>query len=333
MAHDPRWLRDYLVRDVEDPRINIQSTLTRHFLIELLFPARFAELFEQEIRFALAAGWLLRLVQGPAAGAPPAAARFNAILDALLEGGREASDAAGGRLDLPPYLAGMFSSSPDGMDVCASAIIDFLAWRPPDPDPELIWGNPALNTFAQRWSRELAACQGPRLSVVEPACGSANDYRFLVSYGIAPFLSYTGLDLCEKNIRNARAMFPAVDFRVGNAIEIDAPDKSFDVGFVHDLFEHLSLEAMESASGELCRVARSCLCLHFFNMHDGGEHLVKPVEGYHWNMLSAPGMAEVFAARGGASEIFRIDAFLRERYACADTHNKNAYTFLVTLQA
>ena len=42
-------LCDYLVRDVEDPRINIQSILTRHFLIERLFAKRFDAVMEQEL--------------------------------------------------------------------------------------------------------------------------------------------------------------------------------------------------------------------------------------------------------------------------------------------
>ena len=39
------------------------------------------------------------------------------------------------------------------------------------------------------------------------ACGSANDYRFLHSCGVADFLDYTGYDLCAKNIQNARGIF------------------------------------------------------------------------------------------------------------------------------
>ncbi|HPD48527.1 MAG TPA: hypothetical protein P5279_01495 [Anaerohalosphaeraceae bacterium] len=34
-------LRDYLVQGVEDPRINVQSILSRHFLIAELFGDRF----------------------------------------------------------------------------------------------------------------------------------------------------------------------------------------------------------------------------------------------------------------------------------------------------
>jgi len=61
MRYDRATLRDYLVRDVEDPRINVQSILTRHFLIERLFGKRFDPLAQHELRFALVVNWLLDL--------------------------------------------------------------------------------------------------------------------------------------------------------------------------------------------------------------------------------------------------------------------------------
>ena len=53
MQYDRATLHDYLVRDVEDPRINVKSILTRHFLIGRLFGERFDVLMEQELRFGL----------------------------------------------------------------------------------------------------------------------------------------------------------------------------------------------------------------------------------------------------------------------------------------
>ena len=122
--------------------------------------------------------------------------------------------------------------------------------------------------------------------MLEPACGSANDYRFLHAYGLARLVRYTGFDLCAKNIENARALFPDVSFAVGNVFEIAAPDKAFDLCFVHDLFEHLSLEGMQAAVKEVCRVTRQGLCVGFFNMDEIRDHQVRPVDDYHWNRLS-----------------------------------------------
>ena len=37
MQHEPAKLRDYLVAGIEDPRINLQSILSRHFLVRSVF--------------------------------------------------------------------------------------------------------------------------------------------------------------------------------------------------------------------------------------------------------------------------------------------------------
>ena len=61
MQHDAGMLRDYLVAGVEDPRLNVQSVLSRHFLAHALTGERFSALMEQEIRFAAAMNWLTAL--------------------------------------------------------------------------------------------------------------------------------------------------------------------------------------------------------------------------------------------------------------------------------
>ena len=171
----------------------------------------------------------------------------------------------------------------------------------------------------------------PRL---EPACGSANDYRFLQAYGLGRLVDYTGFDLCAKNAENARALFPGVTFGIGNVFEIAAPAKSFDLCFVHDLFEHLSLEGVQAAVQEVCRVTRRGLCIGFFNMDEIGEHQVRPVEFNSYgsrrgNLLSMARMRESFAARGFAAQVIHIASFLRQQIGCARTHNPNAYTFFL----
>ena len=64
MRHDRGALRDDLVQDVEDPRINVQSALTRHFLLEKLLPGQLQALKEQELRFGVVMTWLLKLLKG-----------------------------------------------------------------------------------------------------------------------------------------------------------------------------------------------------------------------------------------------------------------------------
>lgn len=311
--YDRDTLRDYMIQDVEDPRINIQSILTRHFLIERLFGEQFADLMEHELRFSLVINWLLKLLK--------TSIRVNelhAILDALLEG----QDNAEG-LEVPRYVSETFATL-----ALPNYICDLLSWAPVEttdvPIPEYL-----MSTFQTIWREVLEGEQTGRTSVLEPACGSANDYRFIEAFGIARLLDYVGFDLCEKNILNARQMFPHTRFEVGNVLESDKPDNAFDYCFVHDLFEHLSIEAMEVAIREVCRVTRQDICAGFFNMCDGDEHIVRNVDDYHWNKLSMSKTKAIFERHASAVEVIHIDKFLVSRFGCGDTHNKSAYTFII----
>jgi SAM-dependent methyltransferase len=315
MRHDQAILRDYLVQDVEDPRINVQSILTRHFLIQELFGGRFEDLMEQELRFALVVNWLLRLLKKSIR-----TDHLHAVLDALLAG----EDRAEG-LKIPPYISETFS-----VLALPNYICDLLCWAPVEtteaPIPEYL-----MSTFQLIWQEILADKQPQRISVLEPACGSANDYRFIEAFGIARLLDYTGFDLCDKNISNARGMFPSVCFKVGNVLEIEADNNMFDYCFVHDLFEHLSEEAMETAIAEVCRVTRKAICAGFFNMYDGKRHQIQVVGAYHWNKLSMAETMLIFKRHVSKIQIIHIDTFLRSKFHCEDAHNKEAYIMIVSI--
>ncbi|HVV73946.1 MAG TPA: hypothetical protein VHI52_21005, partial [Verrucomicrobiae bacterium] len=60
--HAPSWLSSYLVSGVEDPRVNLQSILTRHFVVAEVAGNQFAELMAEEYRFAACMNWLLKLL-------------------------------------------------------------------------------------------------------------------------------------------------------------------------------------------------------------------------------------------------------------------------------
>jgi hypothetical protein len=322
MRYEPETLRDYLVAGVEDPRINVQSVLTRHFLLRHVFPHRFEELMGEEIRFAAALNGLTRLL--PALAAPE---ELEIVLHALSVG----SDNAEG-IQLPAAAVqsyGMLPASADGVTVpnyleaaLSRAVVALSASRLPAS---------ALNTFELLWSDLLAKEPSPANApgVLEPACGSANDYRCLQSFGLSRWVQYTGFDLCPKNVDNACRLFPEVDFRLGNVFEIDAPDRSFDLCFVHDLFEHLSLEGTLLAARELARVTSRAMCLHFFNMDEVRDHQVHPVEEYHWNLLSMTRMRDLFARLGFEAQVVHIGTFLQMQTGGGETHNPNAYTFLL----
>lgn len=344
MQHDAGMLRDYLVAGVEDPRLNLQSILARHFLARALSADRFSALVEQEYRFAAALSWLTGLV-----GRLGDAEELELVLYAL----RRGADNAEG-IEIPGFIVETFTALPTvaGGFAIPNYIESFLSGT------RLVKGQarfhrPSLETFRKLWSKALkvriparhprrsqrksahppgfqhSALNSQPLSVLEPACGSANDYRFFHAYGLARLVDYTGFDLCAKNIENARALFPGVSFAVGNVFEIAASDKAFDLCFVHDLFEHLSLEGMQTAVKEVCRVTRQGLCVGFFNMDEIRDHQARPVDEYHWNLLSMSRMKELFAGCGFAAQVVHIGTFLRQQIGCEQTHNPNAYTFLM----
>jgi SAM-dependent methyltransferase len=326
MRHEPAMLRDYLVADVEDPRLNIQSIITRQFLVSALFGGRFQQLMDEELRFAVATNWLLALSKTLSTSG-----EWQAVAHALRRGADEAEG-----IEIPACIRRICPALPvtaDGLPVPNYLDETLRALEQADGiAPSLA---SALDLFIGLWRRALAdemRCE-PVLRVLEPGCGSANDYRFLEACGLARLLDYTGFDLCEKNVLNARALFPGARFETGNVFDIAAPDKSFDCLFVHDLFEHLSPEGLEAAAAEICRVTRRRLCLAFFSMDEIPEHVVRPLEDYHWNTLSVDRTRELFSRHGFAAQAVHIGTFLRWAAGCEHTHNQNAYTLLLQGEA
>jgi SAM-dependent methyltransferase len=353
MRHDAEMLRGYLVASVEDPRINLQSLLSRHFLLRALTGGRFAPLMEHECRFAAAMNWLL-----PLATRAGGTEELAAVLHAL----RRGADNAEG-IEIPRFLSRTFALLPQadpgamagtadaaaarlrprpatGMDAAAvipNYIESFLSNARFEGD-KLLPHEPTLNTFLQLWSAALggageaeveSSAASPRWRVLEPACGSANDYRFLAACGIARRIDYSGFDLCPKNIENARALFPGVDFATGNVFEIAGPDNAYDLCFLHDLFEHLSPEGIQTAAKEICRVTRRGICIGFFDMDEIPSHQIRPLEEYHGNTLSMSQMRALFAAGGFSAQVLHVGTFLRRQLGCGQTHNPNAYTFVL----
>jgi SAM-dependent methyltransferase len=280
---------------------------------------------EEEYRFSAAMNWLRELSEKTTEPE-----ELEAVLFAL----RHSADNAEG-IELPGWLLPIFASLPlvaDGVAV-PNYIESFLGLSEfrgkPTPAAEQV-----LNTFCRAWNGLLADEPWPeperRISVVEPACGSANDYRFLHDYGIARLIDYTGFDLCAKNIANARSLFPAVRFELGNVFELPGPDKGFDCCVVQDLFEHLSLEGLEAAVQEVCRITRDAICVGFFQMDEIKDHVVRAVDEYHWNLLSMDRMRKAFGTCGFSAQVLHVDTFLRQKTGCDKTHNPNAYSFCLS---
>lgn len=316
MQYDEAFLRDYLVASVEDPRLNVQSILTRHFLVAELCDNRFADLMRHELRFAVTLNWLVKHLT--------TVEERHAILHALKRG---ADNAEGD--PIPDVISQTFAALPANVgEIHIPNYLAELLAEDADAPAGKDCRQKALDLFLALWRTALAQQTPARISVLEPACGSANDYRFLDACGLSRLMEYTGFDLCAKNVANARNMFPHVRFDSGNVFEIAAGDRAFDLCFVHDLLEHLSPTGLEQAVAELCRVTRRGLCVHFFQMDEMPEHIVRVVGDYHINTLSLAKSEALFVQHGFAVQPLHIGSYLRQRVGSSATHNPNAYTFL-----
>jgi SAM-dependent methyltransferase len=268
-------LEAYLVSGYQNPRINAQSILARHFFIRQCFGAEFDGLMREELEFCVETNEAIR----------QRAAELGVRMGAFTDPGRRAE-----------------------VERACAVIAD------------------RERLFEERWRDTLAGRSAESVSVLEFACGSANDYRSLEQYGIARFLDYTGVDLNEKNIANARKLYPGVAFEVSSILNLRYDDAAFDYVLAFDIFEHLSLVAMERAVDEAMRLAKKGLVLTFFIMTDAPEHNERPKRHYHWNELSAPRMEKRIGERFADVEVTHIPTFLKREFNYRRFYNKKAYT-------
>ena len=296
--HDDAMLRDYLVGGVQDPWLNPQSIQARHFVIEAICGRPFPGLFEEEIRFAEAMRWMWR--GGKADGDTD---WFEVLEHAL---GRGADDAEG--TEIPARLLLDYRRLPGEIDgVTVPNYLSHGCQSGRDGGALEL----AKRGFAPIWRHVLRQAPSRRWTVLEPACGSANDVRVWSEFGLEPHVEYHGFDLCPRNVANARALCPAAHFEVGNAFEIARADASVDLVIVHDLFEHLSMAGLDAALSEVARVTRSGLFVGFFQMHEEDEHFVHPVEEYHVNRLSLPRVRGDLERRGFRTRALHVDSWMR----------------------
>lgn len=276
-------LDSYLAAGYQNPRLNVQSILVRHFLAARLFGARDAKLMEDEVRFAVELNEVLR-----------------------------------GRAAELGVQMGSYRNPVKHADVrrVDASIADrerrVLAW----------------------WRATLEGRDLERISVIELACGSANDYRAFAECGLADHLAYLGVDLSEKNIANARRRHPDARFEVGDILELAHPDRAFDYVIASDVLEHFSLAAMETALAHAGRLARHGLVLTFFNMSEAEEHEIRRRRGYHWNTLSRPRIEDRLREAGFAAlTAIPVARWLEQRYGYGHSYNRHAWTIFAEREA
>lgn len=180
--------------------------------------------------------------------------------------------------------------------------------------------------FGERWRTALSGRTAQPLSVLEFACGSANDYRAFADYGIAPFLNYTGIDLNETNIANAKRRFPDVDFRVDSILSLPEADHSIDYVIGFDILEHLSSTAKRTAMDAAVRICRRGVHFAFFRMAEIPDDIVRPVRDYHSNTLSAPRMREYMGKHFDSTQLVKVPRLLKRDYGADHTYNRKAYS-------
>ncbi len=308
------FLDRYLVSGVEDPRINGQSILTRALLLDTLYPGRFDALITEELRFGAVLTWIVQQLEK--------GSTRQQLLDAI-----ESSEPA----SVPEFVLKTTLWLREETCPIPDYVAAALCCRDGD-QPRSSLSDLALDTFMTIWSEQLSQTPSATMPVLEVACGSANDYRFLHESGLARSLHYTGIDIASKNIANAKRHFPTVDFRVQSILWTDFPDSSYDCVFCHDLLEHLSLAAMECALGEMLRIARKDVILHFFNAKWTGDHDLVPVRQYYRNRVSMEKVTTFFEHRGAGVTCLEMARWLREKIGTPDYHNPNAFCLMVEKQ-
>src|ERR1035438_7053215 len=152
MQHDAGVLQGYLVAGVEDPRLNLQSILSRHFLARALTAERHSALMDQEYRFAAAMNWLTGL-----AGRLGDAGELELVLYAL----RHGADNAEG-IEIPGFIVQSFAALPAAAGELAipNYVESFLSGTQM-PSGHRRFHEPSLNTFRDLWNQALT--QDPSL--------------------------------------------------------------------------------------------------------------------------------------------------------------------------
>lgn len=336
MSHAEDFLWSYLTFSEQNPLVNPQSILSRYSILEYLCDDDVSEFKYHELLFSSVMLWCYE--------------HANDLVDTDLW--LEILDAIAKGADATEYLA-----IPPALKTACNAVINFKGKQirpqymfkafveeeplfpdemPPDDD---LWelkrvfpSYESLCEFVNIWKQILPELKIRKGTVLEPACGSANDYRVLHEMGLTNYIDYSGFDICPKNISNALEHFPRANFFVADVYQYEFK-RDYDVIFVHDLFEHLSIQGAEFALGKLCKHCKGVLNIGFFNMDDIPDHVVRPVKNYHWNTLSLGKIHELIKSYEFDVQIIHINTMLKELFNMESStkngiYNPRAYTFI-----
>lgn len=314
--HNSEFLKNYLVQKIQDPRINPQSILSRQVIIDFIFQNKFSEIKFNEILFSAVMLWIYSNLN-------ELSDRY--LRDAVYFALKKRADNVEG-FSIPQYVGNCFKILPlkaDGQ-IVPNYLKNYFETTGNDglPDETL------LNTFSDLWANlfksEKQMPQKPTL--LEPACGSANDYRIIHSIGLNKFIDYSGFDISEKNIANAQTLFPQTRFFTASVYDLDFEKNGYNIIIVHDLFEHLSPAGIDYSLKKLSDYCRHIICLNFFNMDETEEHLITPYEDYYWNKLSVKKICKHLSDFD--LQIIHINSLFKEFFNIDNIYNPNAYTII-----
>lgn len=107
---------------------------------------------------------------------------------------------------------------------------------------------------------EVLAAAGMRTlaerRVLDVGCGGGAELAALVKWGADPKRLF-GVDLLPDRVQAARASFPEIDFRTGNAEHLDYPDGAFDLVMCFTVISSiLDRQMAAQVAGEMARVTR-----------------------------------------------------------------------------
>jgi len=186
----------------------------------------------------------------------------------------------------------------------------------------------ALNTFMMLWSSQLADLRADRITVIEIACGSGNDYKAIRDFGLAAHISYSGFDISWKNVHNAQVLFPGVNFFEASVLDSGLPDSACDYAFVHDLLGHLSPDGMELALTEIMRIVRKEAWIHCYNAADIKCHEIRPFDLYFRNRLSIPKFVQSLEKCGASVDVIDISTMLNQKFGYVPNYTASSVSFI-----
>jgi SAM-dependent methyltransferase len=302
------YLKSYLIHAEENPAINPQSVFLRGCIADRLFNQDFSSLINDEILFSTCACFALQRNENDELREIAEIISSHASLD-----------------NLPNFLCETIQSNEHQFDlfelvseIAKCTVIGFEYFNSP---------------FRSLWRNRVKGRSTANLKLLEIGCGSANDYRYWDTYGLADYIQYTGIDISRKNIENAKKLYPETNFQEANGCRLDLNGNAYEVVLCFDVLEHLSASGTEDMLNEMTRLSSDEIWISLFNGTLESRSSYQMKDDYHWNSLSLTELSEFLEKRGFKSTVMSISTELETRFEGYSHYNPNAYLLFGTKKA